>query len=204
MENKYEYEYVDPKEDMERFMETVYDGITEEVNGRFLKDGRIPVAHCCEANKRFGVVFLVFESEVEYGNEVADSKPKWKVVSTTSEGHSSVFVDVKFCPLCGKELPDVVKTKELKIRRIVDGGYYCDTCDERLHGCECDNPALEWEEVYPGCLTCAKCGKKTVVKWYAHFRDKEGLHGGAPAEWICKGCFGDGEDDEVLSVKGEA
>lgn len=55
---------------------------------------------------------------------------------------------VKFCPWCGAKLPEMERTRtDAKICVVKDGGYYCDTCEERLQNCLCDFPAVEWTPV---------------------------------------------------------
>jgi hypothetical protein len=43
------------------------------------------------------------------------------------------------CPYCRKKLPKMVplKSPPSPLCRVVDGGYYCDTCKERLSSCYC-------------------------------------------------------------------
>ena len=50
---------------------------------------------------------------------------------------------IKFCPFCGQNPGEVVRnpTPPEPICRITDGGYYCDTCKERLRGCFCNPPS---------------------------------------------------------------
>lgn len=73
-------------------------------------------------------------------------KPTWKVVSSGSDGDRSF--EVKFCPFCGKKLPDIEPSGSTeKICKITDGGYYCDTCGERLRVCECLPITANWKPV---------------------------------------------------------
>lgn len=53
---------------------------------------------------------------------------------------------VDHCPFCGKKVPEVVKYScpPPWIRIISDGGYYCDTCGERLMSCGCSPPETLW------------------------------------------------------------
>lgn len=45
----------------------------------------------------------------------------------------------KFCPYCATPLPKMVRKNPAPegICTVSDGGYYCDTCSERLNGCRC-------------------------------------------------------------------
>lgn len=58
-------------------------------------------------------------------------------------------VVARFCPGCGSAVPDLqLKARPpKKITIVVDGGYYCETCEERLMGCDCADPATLWEPV---------------------------------------------------------
>lgn len=53
---------------------------------------------------------------------------------------------IKHCPFCGTKLPKVeVDTDPPQPLCVVtDGGYYCDTCKERLNACECNHPAAAY------------------------------------------------------------
>lgn len=52
---------------------------------------------------------------------------------------------VSFCPWCGVKLPEMKQGPVTgKVVVITDGGYYCDTCRERLDNCECHAPAEFW------------------------------------------------------------
>ena len=55
-------------------------------------------------------------------------------------------VPVSFCPYCGTKLPTPVKTTPLlhPIRKVTDGGYYCDTCGDRLACCRCWPELVGW------------------------------------------------------------
>lgn len=48
-------------------------------------------------------------------------------------------IEMDKCPFCSTKLPEVeLKTRMPKnIMTITDGGYYCDTCKDRLNCCDC-------------------------------------------------------------------
>jgi len=114
--------------------------------GRVVTDSMLPLSTCCEWNLKQGVVFLSYTYEEIIG-DCTQGKPKWRVIGCGPGG----WVEIEWCPLCGTKLPDVEFKSELtgerQIRRVIDGGYYCDTCGERLHGCSCLDPAMQWEAV---------------------------------------------------------
>jgi hypothetical protein len=68
----------------------------------------------------------------------------------TMEMRDRVWQSVpKFCPYCGTTLPEIrPRAKPYKnVCKVTDGGYYCDTCEERLMGCKCHPPECAWEVV---------------------------------------------------------
>ena len=58
-----------------------------------------------------------------------------------------VFLPIDFCPFCGQKLPPIRMKDPLPepVMTMDDGGYYCSTCHERLHCCECRPPEEMWE-----------------------------------------------------------
>lgn len=60
--------------------------------------------------------------------------------------------DVFFCVACGTKLPDLqLKQSQAPTLCVVtDGGYYCDTCGERIQSCWCDPLESAYEVVGPG------------------------------------------------------
>jgi hypothetical protein len=55
----------------------------------------------------------------------------------------------KFCPYCGAPLPTMRRKAIIPatVMRVTDGGYYCDTCKERMSNCFCDPPEAAFEVV---------------------------------------------------------
>jgi len=99
-------------------------------------------------------VGLKLGDEDIYENEVgqADCKPEWEVLKSWGDyvsPHCPKFhrLIVKFCPHCGAKMPSIRRREEpmSPICEVVDGGYYCNTCDERLHGCKCWPCEAHWE-----------------------------------------------------------
>lgn len=104
------------------------------------------VPHCCPetSDPKNASVFLRLPSEYYYENET-NLLPRWVMLKHTSMGNTTV--DVKTCPFCGKGLPPIVRVtvpKNRKICVVTDGGYYCDTCSERLIGCNCWSAEHMW------------------------------------------------------------
>jgi hypothetical protein len=55
-----------------------------------------------------------------------------------------------FCPYCGASLPKVrlrETPRDDRVAVVADGGYYCDTCEERLMNCDCLPPEAAYEVV---------------------------------------------------------
>jgi hypothetical protein len=115
---------------------------------------QIVTPKCCEAAQKWPVVQFCINN---YDN-TENSDGRWTGVLLENafeifgnrdwSGWYDKKPDVKFCTYCGKELPKMVRTKprpERKVCKITDGGYYCDTCGERLMNCECDLPSSVFE-----------------------------------------------------------
>jgi len=62
------------------------------------------------------------------------------------DGMPPVPAPIEHCPFCGKKVPEVVKNPcpPPWICFCSDGGYYCDTCGERLHACGCAPAESLW------------------------------------------------------------
>ena len=54
----------------------------------------------------------------------------------------------EYCPFCSYPLPKMVRKEPPPphICRVTDGGYYCDTCKQRLNECICDPPGAAFEQ----------------------------------------------------------
>lgn len=53
----------------------------------------------------------------------------------------------EYCPFCGTHVPKMVRKDPPPphVCRVTDGGYYCDTCKQRLNECICDPPSAAFE-----------------------------------------------------------
>lgn len=108
---------------------------------------------CCDKAKQF--IRAAYEDpgrddgDVDaYMMYVTRTPPVWRI-SARQNGDSGYnrFAQVSFCPFCGVRLPELRlrKTVLQTICVVVDGGYYCQTCEKRLIGCRCADPARLWE-----------------------------------------------------------
>jgi len=108
---------------------------------------------CCATVQKYNTVFLCFDDEVMWygGSEgFTNKKPKWKSGSFDWDSNSWDDVEVKFCPHCATPVPEIRKRSTTeKICNVTDGGYYCDTCQERLGACTCHRPEYAWEPLPP-------------------------------------------------------
>ena len=106
---------------------------------------------CCKSVQDFVAVLLRFpwDSEEDYAGP-----PEWTLRLShleTAPGYSrshahSADDKPSFCPYCGTKLPEIEKNPKppKPLAAITDGGYYCDTCEERLMSCECFAPEFAW------------------------------------------------------------
>lgn len=94
---------------------------------------------CCEKAKNTAAVFLSIDI---YSDE---QKPKWVTRTHYTKYQSTSIREAYFCPFCSTAVPEIVPSGETKpICSVTDGGYYCDTCKERLNCCTCLPPELAW------------------------------------------------------------
>lgn len=65
------------------------------------------------------------------------------------EWHKRRPAEPKFCPYCATPIPKMrrMKNPPKDITVVTDGGYYCDTCQERLRCCMCLPPEAAFEPV---------------------------------------------------------
>lgn len=107
---------------------------------------------CCEEVQRLHTIFLAMpESYHEDGSgkkSLLDHKPVWRVAHFPRNEHNAHAwtAEAKFCPHCGTSVPDVEPSGDpRKICEYSDGGYYCDTCQERLMSCRCMPSVYAWK-----------------------------------------------------------
>ncbi len=104
---------------------------------------------CCKPVQNFVAILLSFPWDSEYAGS-----PGWTLRLRHLEaapGYHRKHVrsaedKPRFCPYCGAKLPEIELNPEppKPLAVITDGGYYCDTCKERLIGCECYAPEFAW------------------------------------------------------------
>lgn len=82
----------------------------------------------------------------QWGVGMAGIEPVWKV-KLYRDLHLAEKPTPKFCPFCATPLPKPVPRHiPLEpVRDIIDGGYYCNTCHERLMCCQCWPTEARWE-----------------------------------------------------------
>lgn len=109
----------------------------------------IPKLTCCEDARRYYAVRFSADPHKEFRTSQEDPSPKWVITEDeylgryrktyASEGSKRAAPEVKFCPFCGVGVPKMVPSKAppRDMFRCTDGGYYCDTCEERLMSCLC-------------------------------------------------------------------
>lgn len=107
------------------------------------KDKRI-TPKCCEKVQTFQAVFLDIPDDFYEGNN--DTPPKWVVSCKSDQFDCEGWRQAHFCPFCGTTMPEIVRvdTGEYKVCACTDGGYYCDTCNERIRHCQCFPPTHQW------------------------------------------------------------
>jgi hypothetical protein len=119
--------------------------------GQANRDKRVTL-ECCAKAKKFRTVILSYgsQSKAIYDLEVFDGslKPKWctRTLPQLAAENFSEIVEVDFCPHCGTPVPEIEpRVTDKKISRYSDGGYYCDTCKERLSSCSCLPTIFCWQ-----------------------------------------------------------
>jgi len=112
---------------------------------------------CCEKARTTYAVHLTFRNSYDLEDwgppdpcpPGTEWQPRWTIATLKrweSGGALTEWIDeAKFCPFCGKALPEVEFVEPPgPVVRCTDGGYYCDVCNERLMGCECLPPDVCW------------------------------------------------------------
>ena len=102
---------------------------------------------CCAASRLCKAIVLE-------GGGARGKKPSWSIVLRYDIGDYRYDPSIGqmaaplYCPFCGAKLPEIVRKARppSPIMRCTDGGYYCDTCEERLQSCTCWPPWSGWEE----------------------------------------------------------
>ena len=92
-----------------------------------------------------------YQSPEDFLQKMRATPPRWTMdVHTFVDRHERSdqdIVRITYCPFCGTKVPGVRlrRNPPEKICVILDGGYYCATCEERLDSCDCDLPKQLWE-----------------------------------------------------------
>jgi hypothetical protein len=116
------------------------------------------VPGCCDKSKELMTVALRLVGEDAYYNkdEMPNVRPRWqlysswlKIMEPDKWFHIEGWRDVDFCPHCGVAMP-LIRKRQIPLEPIcdiIDGGYYCNTCHERLDACSCWPCEAHWEVV---------------------------------------------------------
>lgn len=92
-----------------------------------------------------------YQSPEDFLQKMRVTPPLWTMhVQTFVQRHERSTSDsarIAFCPFCGTKVPGVQLRSDppKKICVVIDGGYYCATCEERLDACDCALPERLWE-----------------------------------------------------------
>ncbi len=106
--------------------------------------------NCCNDVKENNTVFLRHSYNELYNEEKGQTnvKPQWYCSVFDLKNHTQSRRKVKYCPHCSKRLPKIKRRITNKpICNTSDGGFYCDTCKERLINCQCYPPEYAWQSV---------------------------------------------------------
>jgi hypothetical protein len=110
---------------------------------------------CCSQSKENKVPYLDFNRENDRAERkyelLSNMKPVWciKGVYRYGVGEWEVSTEVKFCPFCGVDLPEIELNPLTEDKSIydTDSGDYCETCSERSMCCECLPAPFRWKPV---------------------------------------------------------
>ena len=118
----------------------------------------LPKLTCCDAG-RTCEAFMYHIDVYESGPSNQITEGRWRIATYESLGrerrmaddqwHKKVPPEPKFCPYCAAPTPKLEKAKDppKDISVVTDGGYYCDTCQERLNACMCLPPEAVFKPV---------------------------------------------------------
>ena len=109
---------------------------------------------CCEAIQKYPVLsFVVHHDE----GDTSKANGHWHIRVSEKfwydfhvgdlDAYMLGMPEPEYCPFCGTPVPKMVRKNPPPphICKVTDGGYYCDTCTERLDGCICDPSAAAFE-----------------------------------------------------------
>ena len=114
----------------------------------------IPTPKCCDAQKKHPTIRALCADDDD-GNFSENTPVKWYIRPLIIDSYylyngnpfdHTEITEPKFCPFCGKALPELIKKNKppKNVCVVTDGGYYCDTCKERLDNCKCYPPEARW------------------------------------------------------------
>lgn len=110
--------------------------------------------HCCDQSTLLKVSFLDFPWKKGRNGFLKDRKPVWCVKAIGSLPDSPIHqfedpMEVKFCPFCGINLPEIELNNLAKRKKIynTDSGDYCESCKERSMYCNCLPAPFRWKPI---------------------------------------------------------
>lgn len=120
----------------------------------------LPKLTCCDAGRNScSLMYSIDIYDSKASNKITEGR--WRLSEYESltrdvrrndpEWHKIQPPQPKFCPFCAAVIPKMRLMKEppKDIAVVTDGGYYCDTCQERLSSCMCLPPEAAFEPI-PG------------------------------------------------------
>ena len=121
--------------------------------------------HCCSDVELHKTVFLQYSSLENAGQNIPDwtyddeadkvvgkgyvgIKPEWGIKGVHKEYNCEEWVSVKFCPHCGKLVPEIEENPLADTAKLANNDdEYCNTCGERNMCCQCLPPWFAWRPV---------------------------------------------------------
>ena len=105
---------------------------------------RIPYFRFIEGENAKPVWKLVLNFEPDHVTELLRDKATGQLITAELADEWAVAA---FCPFCATKIPEIVPAQpdpNKKYCQVTDGGYYCNTCKERLNACTCYPPEHLW------------------------------------------------------------
>jgi uncharacterized Fe-S center protein len=113
---------------------------------------------CCEAAVGITLSYDLMAldqctTREDYLAFIESTSPEWCITLHVMErrpesafyGPSTRTFKAVTCPACGTRTPAVVRnTRQKRVRIVIDGGYYCEACSQRLIACRCPAPEQYW------------------------------------------------------------
>ena len=118
-----------------------------------MSTNKIIVPQCCNYAKNY-ITLIYHKRDYTDKSYFLNNKPIWIVRGCKQLKNNYAVTNsaknINFCPSCGLKLPEIKKKRKsllakLKLMNTIDGGYYCNSCDERLIACQCSSPLEIWE-----------------------------------------------------------